>query len=393
MQSENLKINLFCLGDSADINTWSNLPYFLSKALIRRGAIVNRINVYPYEYFRYNLYMHLLERWISIRKWLGFDRGYDFFRDRVACHFAGKRIEREAVRALAADLNIFLTFSFSSRRYTATPVIHIGDITYEQYLEESESKKGKHELRFVEREKENLRLASIVCAPSQHCCDFLRSRYRLTNVRRLPLGINLEVDDQIDVNQLLNRKWEAKSILFVGRGIHKRGIDILLRAFEQFNEQYNNSFTLTIVGESRSKLETTNERVHCYEYLSKNKPEELARYLDLLRSATMFVMPMREGPFPGVIREALFSHTPVIVSNIWNEEQKIEHGRNGVLVDEIEPTAFARQMHLLIQNRAQWEQMAKDAHASVQRYSWDQCAKELLEAATDHIHLARTACS
>ncbi|HEY4282749.1 MAG TPA: glycosyltransferase family 4 protein [Chthoniobacterales bacterium] len=388
MKSESLEINLFCLGDSADINTWSNLPYFFSKALIKRGVKINRINIFPYEEPGYNAYMHFLETWFLIQKRLfGINRVYDFFRDRVSCYFANKRIEREVTRFPNADFNIFLTFSLSSGRYSSTPVINVCDIAYEHYLEESGKKKGKRELRFIETEKQNLQMADIVCGLSEKCRQFLRTRYRLNNVLKLTPGINLGVEEPNDVEQLLSCKWGSKNIAFVGRGVQKRGIDILLEAFGLFNKEHGDRFTLHIVGASRAELATSSKNVKCHGYLSKGNPEDLSLYLEILRSATVFVMPMREGPFPGVIREALLHYTPVIMSNIWNEEQKIEHDYNGILVDRIEPTAFAEEMGSLLRDRQKWENIARNAHESVEQFSWERSVEELLERAMNRTAL------
>jgi glycosyltransferase involved in cell wall biosynthesis len=141
---------------------------------------------------------------------------------------------------------------------------------------------------------------------------------------------------------------------------------------------------LNLVGVSRSELGSAAvERTDYHPYLTKGSAQELSRYLDLLRSATLFVMPMRQGPFPGVIREALLLYTPVIVSNIWNEELKVNHDYNGILVDRIEPETFAEEMHALLQARDRWERLARNAHESVQKFSWDRAAQELIEVMTN----------
>ena len=40
-------INLFTYGDSRDVNTWSNIPYYFQRALLARGVRVNPINIAP----------------------------------------------------------------------------------------------------------------------------------------------------------------------------------------------------------------------------------------------------------------------------------------------------------------------------------------------------------
>ena len=376
-----MQVNLFTAGDSADIDTWSNLPYFLSRALMRKGVRVERFDLVP----RHKLYWlrMFLRRYYHrvLRRFFRQNRPYDFFRDEIAYQLTRRKLKEFSQRGPAADFNLFLTFSFSTGQFTATPIMHLADITYEQYLEESGKKKRRRDLRFIQRESENLHRAHAIFATSERCRNFLRTRYGLTNVRKLTSGINLEVEEIDDVTELLSRKWKAKSILFVGRGVHKRGIDILTRAFAIFNERNGHDFTLSLVGVSQRELGAAAvERTDYYPYLSKGRPEELSLYLDLLRSATVFVMPMREGPFPGVIREALLLYTPVIMSNVWNEELNVKDNYNGILVDRIEPETFAEEMHSLLQTREKWERLARNAYESVQKFSWDRTAQEVIEA-------------
>ena len=42
-----LPVNLFTYGDSLDINTWSNIPYYFRRALLAHGMRVNPIDITP----------------------------------------------------------------------------------------------------------------------------------------------------------------------------------------------------------------------------------------------------------------------------------------------------------------------------------------------------------
>ena len=41
------EITIFTYGDSNKISTWSNVPYFFTTTLEKKGIIVNRINIRP----------------------------------------------------------------------------------------------------------------------------------------------------------------------------------------------------------------------------------------------------------------------------------------------------------------------------------------------------------
>src|SRR5205823_14660903 len=90
--------------------------------------------------------------------------------------------------------------------------------------------------RLVELEKLNLRNAQYVFTMNRACHDFVRDRYGVRSPLLLKPGINLSGNDFPDTSALIARKEAARSILFVGRGYYQRGVDVLLIAFQRFNE-------------------------------------------------------------------------------------------------------------------------------------------------------------
>ena len=61
------EINLFTAGDATDIKTWSNVPYFFSRAVEQKGIRVNRINLIPEDMFLYRCYMYCYRRWSRLK--------------------------------------------------------------------------------------------------------------------------------------------------------------------------------------------------------------------------------------------------------------------------------------------------------------------------------------
>ena len=169
----------------------------------------------------------------------------------------------------------------------------------------------------------------MVLTTNGPCRDYLREHYGIAGAWRLQGGPNLDWQAPQDVPAYLDKKWKARRVLFIGRGVYKRGVDLLVQAFEQFNADRAEPYTLTVLGVGADELDPLPAGVECIDNLNKNDPSDLARYTALLESATMFMMPMREGPPPGVTKEALLTGTPVVISNIWNADSKIEHDRCG----------------------------------------------------------------
>lgn len=373
-----LEFNLIVMGDSSNINTWSNLPYFFSKALIDKGVKLNRINAIPKERLLFRYYLIFLQKWIDIKnKVLSRNCSYDPCRDIVTIYFANKKIKKEIQKHSQAKLNIFLTFSFSSFKFSKVPVVHYCDQTYELFLNDTKKEINKRDLYFIGIEKNNLKNAHYIYATNKKCSDSIKSRYKLKNVDVLPAGINLENLTVDNESEILTEK--NKNILFIGKGSYKRGVDILIKAFNLFNQKNANSFTLHIVGIPSSNSRHLNTNIKFHGYLNKHDSSGLTTYYHLLRTAKLFVMPMREGPIPGVIREAGLMYTPVIVTNIWHVDKFIKDGHDGVLVNSLRPEEFADRMNNLVKNNNLWEKLAKNAHASAKNYSWDHTAQIFLE--------------
>lgn len=314
------------------------------------------------------------------------DFTYELLRTRAYHVLVDRRLRSMARRHNDVDLNMFLTFTFSTYRYTSAPVVHFCDRTYEHQLEESDRIPTPKDRDFIQIDRQNIENAALVLTTGQVCADFIKRRYAAKRVFCLRGGSNTDCDVQ-DPDRLIDEKATSTQILFIGRGAHKRGVDILLRAFKLFNERHLGAFTLHIVGVQPSELpETlrpTDPNIRFHGYLNRRVPADLQRYNDLVRSARMFVMPMRPGPFPGVIREVQLNCTPVIASNVSGGSEFLTDGHDSVLIDNLEPQAFAHQMDRLIQDPLRWRQLALNGHVARRNHTWMNTVDSFLEIVRD----------
>jgi glycosyltransferase involved in cell wall biosynthesis len=91
----------------------------------------------------------------------------------------------------------------------------------------------------------------------------------------------------------------------------------------------------------------------------------------------MFVMPMRPGPFPGVIREVQLQCTPVIASNVSGSPE-ILTTRDSVLIDGLEPELYAAEMNRLIEEPDRWRQLALGGHFARRTQTWADTIRNFL---------------
>jgi len=105
-------------------------------------------------------------------------------------------------------------------------------------------------------------------------------------------------------------------VLFVGRLINKKGVDILLEAFARVVQNVPSQLLIAGDGPERTKLEEqaarlrVNDRVH---FVGFQQPKDLPRFYC---AADLFVLPSRTEPWGVVVMEALASGLPVVVSNL-----------------------------------------------------------------------------
>jgi glycosyltransferase involved in cell wall biosynthesis len=374
------RVNLIAIGDPYDINTWSNVPYFLLQGLQSQGIDVCGINLLPETWVSYRVHRYAVKFWSRlVAATMKSHRSVSPLRNRFSHYLISRNIRTLLRLQPAADANLFLTFSFSSFRYSTTPVIHYCDNTYEQSLAEMRRSVTGRDRFFIEIEKTNIAHAALVLALNERCRVFIHDRYHCENVHRLKAGINLDLLDSDEPETLIALKASRRDILFIGRGAHMRGADILLQAFRIFNRENGGNYTLHLVGIPREELENLDDSVKIYPYLRKDDPAELKVYCDLLASARLFVFPMRGGPLPGAVREAQWACTPVIMSNVSQAGERVRHEEDGILVDSLDPQAFAFQMSRIVRDENRWREMAIQARCSVAGNTWSHTASQLLQ--------------
>jgi glycosyltransferase involved in cell wall biosynthesis len=373
-----VKVNLFTLGDSNNINTWSNVPYFFARALISRKVDVKRLNLIR-EGGAIQQALDLLSRIVN-RSASGCGlRPRPVFRIPAFHRLVNFHLAKTCRRVPGADLNLFLTFSFSSYRYSDVPVAHYCDRTYEHHLEERGIRPCHVDRWLIRMEKQNLQNARYVFNLNRACLEFVRDRYNIPAPLLLTAGINLCEDVFPDPKALIARKEASRDILFIGRGYHHRGVDIVLKAFQLFNTKFSDPFTLHLVGVADGELSEPQAHVVCHGYLCKDNPAQYQQYIDLLASARLFVFPMRFGPIPGVLREVLWMCTPVILTNVQNAADRLQNGKNGILAAKADPEEFAHWMSTLAADRQQWRQMAGYARESVRGETWGSTVDSFLD--------------
>jgi phosphatidylinositol alpha-mannosyltransferase len=177
-------------------------------------------------------------------------------------------------------------------------------------------------------------------------------------------------------------------IAYVGQAVTRKGLPLLLRAFEALREQV--PAELTIVGANADEVEPLLlDGGRGITVLGRVTDEEKT---SVLRKADLLCAPSLGGEsFGMVLTEAFAQGTPVVASDIAGYVDVVNDGVDGVLVPRGDATALAEALRSLALDPARRAALARGAAASAEAYAWPQVTASVVSAYEDAIALPEPA--
>jgi glycosyltransferase involved in cell wall biosynthesis len=189
-------------------------------------------------------------------------------------------------------------------------------------------------------------------------------------------------------------------ILCVASYEHKKGLDVLMRAFAQLRAAGMTDLRLALVGPERGtgpslralaqSLGIAGEVVFC----GPVAHADLHRYYE---AATVFCLPSRAEPFGIVLLEAGVFRCPVVATSVDGIPEVVTHDVHARLVPPDDPAALAAALRALLDDPALRARLSDALHERVRaRFGWDRASaayRRCAEAAraTSHTDGARPA--
>lgn len=179
-------------------------------------------------------------------------------------------------------------------------------------------------------------------------------------------------------------------ILFVGRLVEKKGVDVLLRALPIVRENFP-AVHVTIVGDGpeRSCLESLAQELGVVEVVEFAGRKPNAEIVDFYRSAGVFAMPSiiaADGDQEGlglVAVEAMGCGCPVIASDLAAIQDVVSDGVTGILFRAGDHEALAAALLKLFDDQVLADSLAVSARQYViDRYDWDIVAERYSQVLT-----------
>lgn len=228
-------------------------------------------------------------------------------------------------------------------------------------------------------------LATAVICCSEYMAEEITGLFRIhrRKVHVIPNGVdpaNLGIPRQLVPGEREPRSGE-KMILFIGRLVPEKGVQVLLEAFSQLLRQIPDS-KLLVGGmgpyESFLKAQAGElglaERVAFLGFLG----EEERNYN--LKQADVAVFPSLYEPFGIVALEAMAAQVPVIVSDTGGLSEVVSHGIDGYKVPPGRPDLLAYYIREVLANPGLARDLTRQAWKKVLTvYDWQNIALETLD--------------
>lgn len=172
----------------------------------------------------------------------------------------------------------------------------------------------------------------------------------------------------------------AKEILFVGRLVYEKGVDLLLEAFRRVLHVHPDAFLhVAGAGPEEGALQSLAwrlgiaGRVRFHGYISDEARNRL------YRSARAAVVPSRYEPFGIVALEAMAFGAPVVAARTGGLAEVVEDRTTGLLFAPGDVEGLAARLVELLSAPALAQSLARRAHERVlERYDWRQIAQRTL---------------
>lgn len=227
--------------------------------------------------------------------------------------------------------------------------------------------------KWVELEKALYRNAEKVLTTNDNVRLSLLEDYGVSLSKSLKIGYGLTFDNFPE----FNKKYDRKTVLYVGFDFHRKGGAYLLKAFKTVRQKMPDA-QLVIIGPSKKSYDIKQEGVT---FLGPLRDRDQVQ--KCFKDASIFVMPSICEPFGLTFLEAMAYKLPCIGTKVDAMGEIIRENETGVLVTPRDPDSLAQAIVSLLDDEREMERMGSAGHEVVRKYyQWDMVVDRLEKVLT-----------
>jgi len=161
-------------------------------------------------------------------------------------------------------------------------------------------------------------------------------------------------------------------LLFIGRLIPRKGFQRVIRALPEVRRRAQQPFEVEVVGTGAQQPELD-------ELAQAKGVSDLIRYVGTVsydhleksyQYADVFVLTSLSEGMPSVILEAMGCGLPIVASNVGGNNEIVEEGQNGFLIEGDDVATLADRLVTLINGRALRVRMGEKSRELALNYDW-----------------------
>lgn len=366
------EITVFSIGDSTELKTWSNVPYFFTKTLLEKNIKVNRVNLQENNFlskiYKYTFY--------ALLKLIYRNSNHSYFRSRLNYYLTNRKIISAITQYPNSQCLLFLTFSFSAPKITGKKTILFGDWTYFYFISNFLKRKPYWFEQYVlNKERENIATSDFILSlfPKSH--EYNLNHF--TNTKQYYLGNVINCNYQLNYTKVIIEKTKSNKLLFIGNKKYLQGAIDLINSFNQLKSKSE----LHIIGLNETEVGITHSCLFYHGYLNKGDESQNNLYYKLISESRVIINTNPDWGAFSAMTEAMYFYTPVITSP-YDEFVKtygneidfgyyVESQNKNDLIIKIETILNCTEESQLI--------MMKNAHEKVKHFTWNKYLDKFLD--------------
>lgn len=370
--SKNHEIIAFTYGDANLLSTWSNVPYFFTSALEKKGCLVHRVNIKKYPFIQkvFNRTVRLFNK----------DSAVEFSFTPLGAKIANRAMKKAIKKYPDADLLIAINFSYSPASISDKKNVILSDWSFEYLIRHFKGREpSKREQREIERQDREIEKSDYVITLFPQIKDDMEKYYSNPNIYYLGNYINCDPKEAEHVD--IDEKEKSKRILFIGEKKYKDNALKIMQALDVINQTRPDKIRFDIIGMEETDFDELPSFVNCFGYLNKSNKEENKVFYQLLKGAKFIINTSSGWGGWSSIVEAMYLYTPIITSPYGDFVKEFGESINfGIYCMDNEIETIAQAIKVIMDaNSEGYKQMCKNAHEAVKDNSWDSYADRLLK--------------